>query len=150
MNTSLRSILCVVDLTESSQHVLEVAAKMALAYKSQMSILFPYRLIDIGTKGDVATVKSTLEHAAREKFARLKTQVPILEQVSYEFHPEIGFTADRINFFLKRNKVDSVVISQRQSAAMNDVNPLGLQDLITNSRSPFTIVPEETDAKLVA
>jgi hypothetical protein len=150
MNTSLRSILCVVDLTDSSQHVVEIAAKMALAYKSQLTILFPYRLIDIGSKANVATVKANLEHTAREKFARLKTQVPLLDQVSHEFHPEIGFTADRINFFLKRNQVDSVVISQRQSAALNDVNPLGLQDLIANSTSPFTIVPGETNAELVS
>ena len=150
MNTSLRSILCVVDLTDSSLKVVEVAAKMAQLYKSQLTILFPYRLIDIGKTGDVATLKATLEHAARDKFAQLKNQIPLLDQLSYEFHPEIGFTADRINFFVKRNKVDLVVIGQRQSTALNDPNPMELQNLIANSKAPFTIVPEETNAGVLS
>jgi hypothetical protein len=31
---------------------------------------------------------------------------------------------------------------------MNELNPMTLQSLITNSKLPFTIVPEEIDAEV--
>lgn len=145
----MRPILCVVDLSEKSSQVLEVAARMAHAYRSHLTVLFPYRLIDRGYNVDVAKLKVKLEQEAREKFLEIKSHVPLLDQVQHEFQPEIGFPADRINSFVKRNKVDSVVISQRQAALMNEVNHSVLQSLITNSRLPFTIVPEEVDVEVL-
>lgn len=144
----MRPILCVIDLSEKSIQVLEVAARMAYAYKSHLTILFPYRLIDNGYKGEVSKLKIKLEQEAKEKFMLMKSRVPLLGQLSWEFQPEIGFPADRVNSFVKRNKVDSVVISQRQATLMNEVNQWALQNLITNSRLPFMIVPEEVDVEI--
>lgn len=144
----MRPILCVIDLTESSVKVLEVAARMAYAYKDHLTILFPYRLIDYGYKGDMAKLKAKLEQEARENFSLLKNQIVSMDQLLYEFQPEIGFPADRINSYVKRNKLDMIVISQRQANAINELNGMGLQNLITNSKLPFTIVPEETDAEI--
>jgi hypothetical protein len=148
MNSSNRPILCVIDLSDKSVQVLEVAAKMACAYQSQLTILFPYRLIDKGYNGDVSKLKATLEQEAKDQFNLIKTQLPLLAQLTHEFLPEIGFAVDRINSFVRRNKVDSVVISQSQVTLMNEVNHLALQNLITNSRLPFTIVPEAIDAEV--
>jgi hypothetical protein len=144
----MRPILCVIDLTESAVQVLEVAARMAYAYKSHLTILFPYRLIDHGYKGEMSKLKAKLEQEAKEKFLSLKKQIALLDSVSYEFQPEIGFPADRVNSFVRRNKVDSVVISQRQANLMNELNSAALQNLITSSKLPFTIVPEEVDVEV--
>jgi hypothetical protein len=144
----MRPILCVIDLSDTPGQVLELAARMAYAYKSHLTILFPYRLIDSSYTGDVAKLKLKLEQEAKEKFLALKSQVPMLSQVSHEFQSEIGFPADRINAFVKRNKVDSVVISQRQATLMNEVNKLAFQNLIANARLPFTIVPQEVDVEV--
>lgn len=142
----MRSILCVVDLTETSVQVLEVAARMACAYKSQLTILFPYRLINNNEyRGEISKLKGKLEQEARERFQTLKAQVPVLDQVSHEFQPEIGFPADRISSFVKWNKVEAVVISQRQANLINEVDQLPFQSLIANSKLPFMIVPEEID-----
>ncbi|HYI79073.1 MAG TPA: universal stress protein [Chryseolinea sp.] len=141
----MRPILCVVDLTESAAQVLEVAARMAYAYKSHLTILFPYRLIDNEYRGEISNLKGKLEQQARDKFLLLKKQVPVLDQVLHDFQPEIGFAADRISYFIKWNKVTSVVISQRQANLMNEVNQVPFQNLITNSKLPFVIVPEEVD-----
>jgi|SRR5918993_966670 hypothetical protein len=141
----MRPILCVVDLTESAAKVLEVAATMAYAYKSHLTILFPYRLIDNEYRGEISNLKGKLEQQAKEKFFSLKKQVAVLEQVLHEFQPEIGFAADRISYFVKWNKVASVVISQRQANLMNEINQVPFQNLISNSRIPFVIVPEEVD-----
>jgi hypothetical protein len=150
MNSSMRPILCVIDLTEKSAQVLEVAARMACAYKSHLTILFPYRLLDKGENVDVAKLKTKLEQDAKEKFLVMKSQVLLLSQVSHEFQAEIGFPADRIHAFVRRNKVNCVVISQRQASLMNEVNQLAFQNLISNTRLPFTVVPEEVDVELVS
>jgi len=142
---SMRPILCVIDLTEASVKVIEVAARMTYAFKSQMIILFPYRLIEKNYTGEISQMKMKLEQQAEEKFAELKKQIVMLDQVSYEFIPEIGFSYDRISSYVKRTKVDAVVIGQRQANAINELNTLALQTLISNSKLPFTIVPEETD-----
>jgi nucleotide-binding universal stress UspA family protein len=144
----MRPILCVVDLSESAIQVLEVAARMAYPYKAHLTILFPYRLIENGYKGEISKLKERLEQEAKEKFLALKKQLTILDVVPYEFLPEIGFPVDRVNSFVKRNKVDSVVISQRQANLMNEVNQSSLQSLITNAKLPFTIVPEELDVEV--
>jgi regulator of sirC expression with transglutaminase-like and TPR domain len=141
----MRPILCVIDLTESAVKVLEVAASMAYAYKSHLTILFPYRLIDKEYWCEVSQLKGKLEQEAREKFVSFKTRVHVLDQVLHEFQPEIGFAADRITYFVKWNKVASVVISQRQANLMNEVNQVSFQSLIANSKLPFMIVPEEVD-----
>jgi nucleotide-binding universal stress UspA family protein len=146
----MRPILCVIDLSESAVQVLEVAAKMAYAYKSHLTILFPYRLIDNGYHGEISQLKGKLEQEAGEKFLSLKKQAPVLDQVSHEFQAEIGFPADRINSFVRRNKIDSVVISQRQAHLMNEVNPLTLETLIMNSKLPFVIVPQEIDVEVLS
>jgi nucleotide-binding universal stress UspA family protein len=144
----MRPILCVIDLTQASAQVLEVAARMASAYKSQMTILFPYRLINNGYNGEMSKLKAKLEQEAKEKFLSLKNDVALLDRIPYDFQPEIGFAADRINSFLNRNKVDLVVIGQHQANSMNEVNHTALQTLIAGSKLPFTIVPDEIDVKV--
>lgn len=145
----MRPILCVIDLAQTSVQVLKVAARMVYAYKSHLTILFPYRLIDHQHRGEILTLKIKLEQEANEKFTSLKIQVPLLDEISYDFQAEIGFPADRINSYVRRNKVDLVVLSQRQANQMNEVNPMALPNLITNSRLPFTIVPEKTDIEVL-
>jgi hypothetical protein len=146
----MRPILCVIDLSQSSVQVLEVAARMACAYRSHLIILFPYRLIDNSYNGEIFKLKAKLEQDAREKFLSFKKQVVVLDQVPHEFQPEIGFPADRINSFVRRSRIDSVVISQRQANLMNELNPAALQSLITNSKLPFMIVPEEVDVEVLS
>lgn len=145
----MKPILCVIDLSESTGHVLTVAARMAYAYKSTLTILYPYRLISNGYKGEVSTLKIKLEQEAHEKFLALRKQLTILDSIPYEFHPEIGFSHDRINTFIKQNKVESVVIGQRQANLINELNPMKLQNLLTDSKLPFVIVPEDTDVEVL-
>jgi nucleotide-binding universal stress UspA family protein len=138
----MKKILCVIDFTESSGKVLEVAAGIANACKSHLIVLFPYRLIDYAFNGDVATLKSKLETEALQKFNTLKATVPDFERISHEFQPEIGFLADRVIAHVKKDAVDMVVIGQEQSINANDIKAFNLQHLITSSKLPFMIVPE--------
>jgi hypothetical protein len=146
----MRPILCVVDLSESSIKVLEVAARMAYANKTHLTILFPYRLISNGYKDDVSKLKGKLEQEARDKFLVIQKQVELLNHLFFEFQPEIGFAFDRINSYTKLNKVDMIVISQSQANSINELNVMALQNLIANSKAPFTIVPQEINTEIVA
>lgn len=150
INTCMRPILCVVDLSESSVKVVEVAARMVYANKTHLTILFPFRLISYAYKEDVSKLKRELEQEAREKFAAIQKQVEILSRISFEFQPEIGFAVDRINTYVRQNKVDMIVISQSQANSINEINGMGLQNLISNSRAPFTIVPAEINTEIVS
>src|SRR5688572_1174833 len=125
----MRSILCVVDLSESSVKVLEVAGRMADANKTHLMILFPYRLISYAYKEDISKLKGRLEQEARLRFSEMQKQVEILNDIFFEFRPEIGFAVDRINSYVRQNKVDMIVISQSLAKSINEVNVMALQNL---------------------
>jgi hypothetical protein len=144
----MRPILCVIDLSETSIKVLEVAAKMAYANKTHLTILFPYRLINNGFRDDVSKLKAKLELDAWEKFEVIEKNVGALKLVGFDFHPEIGFAADRINSYLRNTKVDMIILSQPQADSIGDVNGVGLRNLITVSKVPFTIIPAEIDTEI--
>ena len=139
----MKQILCVIDLTESSEKVLEVGAIICKAYGARMVVLFPYRLIPQGPRGDISSLKMRLETEAREKFRRLKDTISSMEGVSVEFQPEIGFIADRINAHVRKNNVDMIILGQQLTDPANDIKGFDLQTLISDSKSPFVIVPAE-------
>jgi len=139
----MRPILCVIDLSESSATVLDAAVRMASAFKTHLIIVFPYRLIDYTYTGDLSALNLKLVDDAKAKFNKLKLQGEFINYFSYEFLPEIGFSSDRITSFLKSNEAEMIVIGQQQANAMNDLNKSTFQDLIKNSKLPFTIVPEK-------
>jgi hypothetical protein len=143
----MRQILCVIDLTESSVAVLNVAAKVASAYQSNLTVLYPYRLVDYGYTGDLIKLRQNLELEAHEKFSLIKKRVEGMDHLSFEFQPEIGFTSDRINSYINKNSPDMIIIGQVQANMIDEVNGITLQNLIKNLKLPFMLVPMEMDVK---
>ena len=143
----MKQILCVVDLTESSRKVLEVAGRMAKAYATGLLVLYPYRLIGNGHADDnISSLKLRLETLAREKFQDIIGKSG-LENLPCDFQPEIGFLADRINAHARKKNIDMVIIAQQQSDKENDIRSYNLHNLISNSQIPFVIVPAEAVAE---
>lgn len=141
----MKAILCVVDMTDSCDRVLDVAAQIANACGARLDVLYPYRLISDNLPGDMSSLRRRLETQAVEKFKQLKNTLPHLEKASPEFFPEIGFVPDRITAYIKRNAVDMVIIGQHFSDPPNDIKNIDLPSLIGNSQLPFVVVP--TDVK---
>jgi nucleotide-binding universal stress UspA family protein len=137
----MKKILCVIDLWESPEKVLEVAVMISHACHAHLIVLYPYRLIDYGHRGDMTSLKTKLEKEAREKFSILLENMSPIEKLTCEFHPEIGFVADRINAHVRRDAVQMVIVGQEHTDATNDFKGFNLQNLITGSRLPFVIVP---------
>ncbi len=140
----MKHILCVVDLTGSSARVLDVAARIATACNAYLAVLYPYRLISNDHRGDLSSLRRNIESTALEKFKRLEESLPELAKTNHEFHPEIGFTSDRIN--ANAGNVDMIVISQEQADASADIRHANLQHMIRSLRLPFMIVPTEDQA----
>ncbi|HEX8039905.1 MAG TPA: universal stress protein [Chryseosolibacter sp.] len=138
----MKQLLCVVDFSDSTAKVLEIAGRIASGYKAHLVVLFPYRLIDYAYRGDITALKLRLESEAKEKFQELKKNIPALQNVSCEFQPEIGFIFDRITSNLKKNKTEMIIIGQQQTVTINDLKGVSLQNLISGSKLPFVIVPE--------
>lgn len=145
--TNMKQILCVIDFSESAGRVWSVAAGIASAYNANLIVLFPYRLIDYTHHGDVPSLKRKLESEAREKFDSLRSLHPTTGNVSWEFHAEIGFMADRIKSYVKRNNIDMVVVGQEATSGAIDMRGFNLQELISSSKLPFIIVPGAVKAE---
>jgi Universal stress protein family len=143
----MKQILCVIDLSASSEKVLEVAARIASAWRAHLVVLYPYRLIDYGHTGDMSTLRRKLEAEACEKFYILQRGVPNMESLSHEFKPEIGFVADRVIDYTKTNSIAMVIVAQPQTDSGNDLKSFNVQSLIRNSKVPFVIVPCEVSAE---
>ena len=137
----MKQILGVVDFSEATEKVLEVAAELANTNKANLIVLFPYRLIHEDLGGDMLSLKKKLESEARRKFQVLRDNLQGLEKTPCEFHPEIGFLAGRLSSYLGKKNVDMVVIGERQVNEGTNRNSPDLQDLISASTIPFVIVP---------
>lgn len=147
--TFMKQILCAIDFSESSGKVLEVAAGIASAYQAHLIVLFPYRLIHNGYRGDIPSLKVKLETEAREKFQNLRKNLAGYDQLSCEFAAEIGFMADRIAAHVSKKDIELVIIGQHLNAATNDPKGFNLQELIAHSGLPFVIVPSQVSAEAV-
>jgi nucleotide-binding universal stress UspA family protein len=143
----MKQILCVVDLSESTEKVLEVAARIANACKAHLIVLFPYRLIDYNHRGDIPSLKLKLESEAREKFQQLRRVTPGLATLPCELQVEIGFIADRINAHVRRGNIDMIVMGQQKEYSPADGKGFDLQHLITSAQLPFVIVPAAVKAE---
>ena len=140
----MKPILCVVDLTESSKEVLETAVASAKADNLHLIILFVYRLIDRFKTDDVSTLRTVMEAHAAELFKSLETRVAS-KGISYEFQVEIGFAADRITSYIKRDLAGCVVMSAEQVSMLDDFKVLTLRQFLIETKTPFMVVPAEKE-----
>ena len=144
----MRAILCVIDLSPSTLHVLQFASTIAQARKEQLSIVFPYRLIDQSFRGDAGKLRLNLEQQARAKFSAFQKKLPALDMISFEFKPAIGFAGYIVESYVQQQPLDLIVIGQEQAQTINDGDGLSLAQLIRNLKIPFTIVPEESNLEI--
>lgn len=144
----MRPILCVVDLTPSSEKVLEIAATVASACHARLIILYSYRLVDLGRDANVLTLKDSMDAKAKARFIELGESVLRDKDVAYEFQTEIGFIADRIRTHVREKVAGMIVIGERQANDIDEHMSLTLREFISNMKLPFLIIPEESTVEL--
>jgi len=126
----MKSIVCALDFSESSDKALEVASALARQHKAHLSILFSYRLLPAELSDEASTLKNRIVTEAREKFVALEKKYGLPGTVEYEFKTEIGFLADRVESFARKKNVDLVVLSEEQAHTMNDQRGRDLKEIL--------------------
>jgi hypothetical protein len=138
----MKSFLCALDFTSASDQALKVASELAAQCQAQLTILFPYRLIQTEPSDEATILKGKIETNARNKFTMLEREYHLPGLVQYTFKPEIGFLSDRIEFHARKNLVHMVILSQEQALSMHDQKGETLQEFLSDLKIPYLIVPE--------
>jgi hypothetical protein len=131
-----KSILCVIDFSESSLHALKWAADLSARFHSHLTVLYPYRLLQT-PKGEVIQAKKQNEELALKKFEALEEDYLNGKVTSFDFAPEVGFITDRIEEHLRKNSIMFMVIGKN----MNSTNQENLDDLLSTVKVPVVFVP---------
>ena len=72
-------------------------------------VLYAYRLLQTESK-EIADFRKSMESQAHTDFIKIASAVSLNGEVPYEFRAEIGFFSDRIEAYLKKSLVDTLVI----------------------------------------
>jgi len=129
-------ILCTIDFSDSSIQALRWAIMTAQQQKAHLTILYVYRLTK-PEKGEVIEMKKKIEVEAARNIAILEKELMQGQGITYDFRTEVGFVADRIEDYAKKNTVSCLVMDK----AMSTGNKETFGDLIEHIKVPLVIVP---------
>lgn len=136
IESTVKTILCTIDFSNSTRHSIEWAVSMARHMRAHLSILYTYRLIQPRTD-EVFLKKKVIEQEAREKFQVLEKEFLSKEGISYDFKIEVGFISDRIEDHAKKNTLDFVVMDKTMRTNSNE----SLDELMEHIHVPMLVVP---------
>lgn len=136
----MKSIVCALDFSDSSEKALEVASALARKHQAQLAILFSYRLLPAELNDEASTIKSRILTNAKEKFQKLEQKFTLPGSVDYEFKTEIGFLADRVENFARKKNVDLVVLSEEQAHTVNDQRGSNLKEILEELNIQYLII----------
>ncbi|HRJ30401.1 MAG TPA: universal stress protein [Cyclobacteriaceae bacterium] len=137
----MKAILCALDFSEASENVIQEAFKLAAKNKTNLIVLFTYRLLQ--RKGEsLAEYRKGVEAKAKTDFETLLANIKNRIEVPFEFITEIGFLSDRIEFYIRRNKVEAVILCEKLAESINEQQEQSLESFITSLKIPVVIIPE--------
>ncbi len=131
------SVLSIIDFSPASMLALKWASQAAGSLKSHLTILYPYRLNQLGRMEDVSVVKKNMDREAVQSFKDLAEPIVKDDGVTYDFRAEVGFVSDRVSSYSSKNEIKMIVMSKKIASA----NPEGLNDLLDIIPVPLVIVP---------
>lgn len=131
-----KGILCTIDFTQASKEALAWAVQLAHELHSSLTILYTYRLTR-NINGEAAVWKKKLEEEAQQKFAVLEKEVLAGKDVAYEFKVEVGFVADRVEEYARKNSISFLVMDKNMSTKSRET----FDEIVEQMRVPLVIVP---------
>jgi hypothetical protein len=138
----MKSFLCALDFTEGTSKFLKAATQLAAKQDARLTILYPYRLLLAGADHDAVGAKKKIVTGAVNKFSELEKKLHMTGKLPYTFEPEIGFLSDQIQRRIKRQEVDTIVLSQRQSVQIDEHTGLTIQQLLDGLKVNLVIIDE--------
>jgi len=136
------SILCVIDFSDASKDALLAAVNIASETKSNLTVLYPYRLNQPRNVTDVTQWKKSIDVDATNNFNRMSINLFKDSNVLWEFKPEVGFMGDRVEAYTQKYNVGLVVMSTHLSRASNEV----FLEMLDKLKCPLLIVPEKNNS----
>jgi hypothetical protein len=131
------SVLSIIDFSPASMQALKWASQAAGSLQSHLTILYPYRLNQLGRLEDISVVKKNIDREAVQSFKDLAEPIVKDDGVTYDFRAEVGFVSDRVSFYSSRNQIRMIVMSKMTATA----NTEALNDLLEVIPVPLVIVP---------
>lgn len=131
-----KTILCTIDMSQSSRQAVQWAMKMAQQLRAHLTILYTYRLIQ-SRGGEVIQLKKQMEAEAQQQFALIEAELLINSGISYDFRTEIGFVSDRIEDHARKNNLNFLVMDKTLTTNSKET----IEELMENVRVPMLLVP---------
>lgn len=130
-----KGILCAIDFSDASMEALRWSVALARELKTDLTILYTYRLNKIN--GEAVTLKKGIEAEAQKKFAMVEKEILQGQGVDYQFRTEVGFIADRVEMHLKTNPVRFVVMDKH----LGTLNKENFEEMVEQIHVPLVLVP---------
>lgn len=130
------SILCTIDFSKSSYLALQWAVQLARQLNAHVTILYTYRLIQYRA-GEALQLKREIEASASNQFALLEKELLEGTGVSYDFKVEIGFIADRVEDYAKKNTLNFLITNK----SLHNGGRESFDELIEHIQVPLLVVP---------
>lgn len=128
-----------IDLSVNTGKVLEWAAEDALKHKTNLLILYPYRLKFQRDGEQRPMVKKQLETEAIDRFEKLKSSLNILQKVPHTFMVEVGFETDRLEAHMHNPDIRLMVLSKDNAIA--GINDNDWNTFMKRLTIPIVLVP---------
>jgi len=144
----MKAILCALDFSEASENVIKMALEVAAQKKTNLVVLYAYRLLQTESR-EIADFRNSMEEQAKADFDVLVKKLKINGDVPYEFRAEIGFLTDRIGVFLKKNLVDTIVMGQNLAFPQNEKVGVSFENILDTLKIPVLVVPSGYNANEV-
>src|SRR6478609_2225616 len=136
LNTLGNSILCTIDLSESSKPAIRWAVILAQQLKMPLTILYTYRLLQY-RNGEVLQLKRKMEDEAKQQFMEFEKELLIDRGVTYNFKIEVGFVTDRIEDHARKNSLSFLVMNKNANESGKET----IDDLMEHIHVPVLLVP---------
>lgn len=130
-------ILCVIDFSESARKTLKWAIDNACKTKARITVLYPYRLKQLKNGESAFEMRKKIEDEARTRFHELENELLAGAQIPYEFKPEVGFLANRVEAHSKNQSVNFLVVNRDLKTSHKE----SFDDLVENTQIPVVIIP---------
>lgn len=108
---------------------------LAKMLDAHLTILYTYRLFK--QNGEVVAMKKIIEEEASKNFRAMESELLVGTGIKYDFKPEVGFVADRVEEHAKKRNVGFLVMGK----SMTSGNKENFDELVEHLRVPLVIVP---------
>lgn len=136
LRPGIKTILCTIDFSESSEQAVEWALMLAQHTLAHLSIRYTYRLIQ-PRDADLIHLKHAIEKEAQQRFAKIEHDHLTGKGVAYDFEIEVGFVSDRIGDYAKKNNLNMIIMDKHVNTHSGET----FEEIMSSLKVPILLIP---------